>query len=74
MAIERTTNMADDEKKLRSFLDTDNINDFKKVKAHLEKFPMASVMDVMRATGVTSARIMGFVNAGALKIKNNSKK
>jgi hypothetical protein len=28
----------------------------------------------MKDTGVTSARIMGFVNAGALKIKNTAKK
>jgi hypothetical protein len=35
---------------------------------------MASVMDVMKDTGVTSTRIMGFVNAGALKIKNTAKK
>jgi|GEM_PF-1401976 hypothetical protein len=66
--------MADDDKKLRNFLDADNVSDFKKVKAFLEKNPMASVMDVMKDTGVTSTRIMGFVNAGALKIKNTAKK
>jgi hypothetical protein len=66
--------MADDDKKLRNFLDAENVNDFKKVKTFLEKNPMASVMDVMKETGVTSARIMGFVNAGALKIKNMAKK
>jgi hypothetical protein len=62
--------MADEKNSLRNLLDTQNISDIKKVKEYLNKNPMATVMDVMQETGVSSVQIKKFVDAGVLKIRN----
>ncbi|MCE5300480.1 MAG: hypothetical protein LLG37_06370 [Spirochaetia bacterium] len=61
--------MVNDRETVRKFLQEDNVNEFKKVKNYLNKNPMASVMDVSNATGVMPSSILGFVNAGILKIR-----
>jgi len=61
--------MTDDRAKVRKFIQENNMEEVKKVKAYLDKNPMASVMDVSMKTGVATGTIMSLVNAGVLKLK-----
>ena len=65
--------MTGDRDKVRRFIQENNIEDVKKVKAFLDKNPMASVMDVSMKTGVPTGAIMSLVNAGVLKLKSSKK-
>jgi hypothetical protein len=61
--------MTDDRAKVRKFIQENNMEEIRKVKAFLDKNPMASVMDVSMKTGVATGTIMSLVNAGVLKLK-----
>lgn len=65
--------MTGDRDKVRKFIQENNLEDVKKVKAFLDKNPMASVMDVSTKTGVPTGTIMSLVNAGVLKLKASKK-
>lgn len=65
--------MTGDRDKVRKFIQENNMEDVKKVKAYLDKNPMASVMDVSMKTGVPTGAIMSLVNAGVLKLKSAKK-
>jgi hypothetical protein len=65
--------MTDDRAKVRKFIQENNMEEIKKVKAFLDKNPMASVMDVSIKTGVATGTIMSLVNAGVLKLKSAKK-
>jgi hypothetical protein len=62
--------MTQDRDATRYFLDKTNIEDLKKVKDYLNKNPMASVMEVMQKTGVSSVQIKHYIDSGILKLKN----
>lgn len=65
--------MNDDRQEVRKFIQENNLPDIKKVKAFLNKNPMASIMDVSMKTGVTTGTILSLVNAGVLKIKSSNR-
>lgn len=64
--------MTQDRATIRHFLETANVKDLKKVKDYLNHKPMASVMEVMEKTGVSSTSIKYYLETGVLKIKNVS--
>ncbi len=63
--------MTADRESVRKVIQQASAGDFRKIRDFLNKRPMASVMDVTNGTGVASATIMEFVNAGVLKIRNS---
>ena len=54
---------------IRKMLEKENVEALKKVREYLKKHPLASIMEVSMNTGVSHARILGFVNYGILRIR-----